>query len=201
MVSVSKALLDWGEGASNAGSPGGGGAPAQPGDATWLHTFYNTNFWNTPGGDFSGASSSTTTVTTVNTSYSWSGSGLVADVQTWLSNPSTNFGWVIRGNETTVGATQRFNSRENSSNPPQLTITYQVPTPTPTPITISGAISYCSNPVPGPVANVLLSLTGTSSGSTLSDGSGNYSFTGLASGGNFTVTPDQERCCPRFRGH
>ena len=34
------------------------------------------------------------------------------------------------------------------------------PTPTPTPITISGTISYCSNPVPGPVPGVTLTLTG-----------------------------------------
>ena len=37
--------------------------------------------------------------------------------------------------KSTAGSAQRFNSRENSSNPPQLTVTYQVPcvTPTPTP--------------------------------------------------------------------
>src|SRR5207248_3860361 len=32
---------------------------------------------------------------------------------------------------------------------------------------------------------------GTTSGSTVSDGSGNYSFTGLPSGGNYTVTPSK----------
>src|SRR5207248_7467604 len=62
-------------------------------------------------------------------------------------------------------------------------------TPSQTPITVSGTISYCSNPVPGPVPNVTLTLTGTSSDSTLSDGSGNYTFSSLASGGNYTVTP------------
>jgi len=34
-------------------------------------------------------------------------------------------------------------------------------------------------------------LTGTTSGSTTSDASGNYSFTGLPSGGNYTVTPSK----------
>ena len=63
------------------------------------------------------------------------------------------------------------------------------PTPSPTPIVISGTISYCSNPVPGPVPFVTLTLTGTSGGSTLSDGSGNYMFSALASGGSYTVTP------------
>ena len=80
-------------------SPGGAGAQAEAGDATWLHTFYNTSFWTTPGGDFSPTLSATTTVSTVNTTYTWSGSGLLADVQAWVSNPASNFGWVIRGNE------------------------------------------------------------------------------------------------------
>jgi hypothetical protein len=70
------------------------------------------------------------------------------------------------------------------------------PTPTPTPINISGTISYCSNPVPGPVPNVVLSLTGSASGSTLSDGSGNYTFSSLPSGGNFTVTPSKAALLP-----
>ena len=36
-----------------------------------------------------------------------------------------------------------------------------------------------------------MTLTGSSSGSTLTDGSGNYSFTSLLSGGNYTVTPSK----------
>ena len=136
----------------------------------------------------------------MNTTYAWSGSGLLADVQSWVSNPASNFGWVIRGNEITAGSAQRFNTRENSSNPPQLTVTYQVPcatpTPTPAPLTISGTVSYCSNPVPGPVPNVTMTLTGTSSGSTLTDGSGNYTFSSLPSGGNYTVTPTKADLAP-----
>lgn len=68
------------------------------------------------------------------------------------------------------------------------------PTPTPTPpltVTISGVISYCSNPAPGPVPSVTLTLTGTISGSTLSGGSGNYTFSSLPSGGTYTVTPSK----------
>src|SRR5262245_24643335 len=44
-VTLHKALHSWGEGTSDAGDPGGMGAPATPNDATWLHTFYNTMFW------------------------------------------------------------------------------------------------------------------------------------------------------------
>ena len=200
-VSVSAVLQDWGEGASNAGDPGGGGTQAAAGDATWLYTFYNTSSWVTPGGDFSPAASATTTVSTANTTYLWSGSGLVTDVQTWVSIPASNFGWVIRGNEVTAGITQRFNSRQNSSHQPQLMVTYQVscatPTPTPIPVvSISGTVLYCSNPIPGPVPDVTLTLAGTTSGSTLSDSSGNYTFSSLPSDGNYTVTPTKAARVP-----
>ena len=73
------------------------------------------------------------------------------------------------------------------------------PTPTPTPITISGTISYCSNPIPGPVPNVTLTLTGSISGTTLSDGSGNYTFSSLPSGG-YTVTPTKTAVAPGSAG-
>ena len=63
-------------------------------------------------------------------------------------------------------------------------------------IIVSGTISYCSNPVPGPVPNVTLTLTGTSSDSTLSDGSGNYQLSSLAPGGNYTVTPTKAARVP-----
>src|SRR5205814_1964951 len=84
-ISLRKALANWGEGASNAGNPGGHGAQAQSGDATWLHTFYSTSFWTNPGGDFSSTSSATTTVELWNQDYVWSGSGLLADVQAWIA--------------------------------------------------------------------------------------------------------------------
>ena len=101
--------------------------------------------------------------------------------------------------------TQRFNSRQNTTHQPQLSVVYQVtcatPTPTPTPtVSISGTVLYCSNPVPGPVPNVTLSLTGTGSGSTLSDGSGNYTFLGLTFGGTYTVTPGKPALSPGSTG-
>ena len=71
------------------------------------------------------------------------------------------------------------------------------PTPTATPsVSIAGTVLYCSNPVPGPVPNVTMTLTGATSGSTLTDGSGNYLFTGLSSGGNYTVTPSKAARVP-----
>jgi hypothetical protein len=42
----------------------------------------------------------------------------------------------------------------------------------------------------------MLSLTGSASGSTLSDGSGNYQFSSLAAGGSYTVTPTKAARVP-----
>lgn len=74
------------------------------------------------------------------------------------------------------------------------------PSPSPTPINISGTVVYCSNPSLNPVPGVTLSLTGTTAGSTLSDGSGNYSFSGLTAGGNYTVTPSTAALAPGTPG-
>jgi dockerin type I repeat protein len=63
-------------------------------------------------------------------------------------------------------------------------------------VNIDGTITYCSNPVSGPVPNVTLTLTGGASGSTSSDSSGNYLFSGLPSGGTYAVTPSKAQLLP-----
>jgi hypothetical protein len=74
------------------------------------------------------------------------------------------------------------------------------PTPTPALVSISGNVVYCSNPSPAPVPNVTLTLTGSGSGSILSDGSGNYQFSSLISGGSYTVTPTAAARAPGSTG-
>ena len=74
------------------------------------------------------------------------------------------------------------------------------PTPTPTGINISGSISYCTNPIPAPVTNVTLTLTGAVSGSTSSDGSGNYLFSSVPSGGTYTITTSKAALVPGSAG-
>jgi hypothetical protein len=66
-------------------------------------------------------------------------------------------------------------------------------------ITISGTIVYCSNPSLDPVPGVTLNLTGDTTDSMLSDGSGNYSFSEV-SGGNYTVTPTKAALAPGSAG-
>jgi hypothetical protein len=90
-VSLHAVSSDWGEGASDAAGNEGGGAGSQSGDATWLHTFFNTNLWTAQGGDFASTASASTVVGNVG-SYIWSSPEMVTDVQSWLDNASTNFG-------------------------------------------------------------------------------------------------------------
>lgn len=148
-VSLHKASRAWGEGASNAGDPGGDGTQAAANDATWLHNFYNASFWTTPGGDFSVTPSATRSIF-VSGTYVWSGAALQSDVQDWVSNPGNNFGWVIRGDETTAGNIQRFYSRERfpPSDRPLLTVTYEGASPPPPPSTL-GNISTRLRVLPG----------------------------------------------------
>lgn len=62
-------------------------------------------------------------------------------------------------------------------------------------ITISGGVFYCSNPVPGPVANVEVTVSGSAQGMSSSDSSGNYLFS-LPSSGTYTVTPAKAALSP-----
>jgi len=50
------------------------------------------------------------------------------------------------------------------------------------------------------VPGALITLGGSAAGTTLSDGSGNYSFTSLPSGGNYTVTPTKPALPPGSNG-
>jgi hypothetical protein len=132
-VELHKLVADWGEGTSHAPMGEGDGAPATPNDATWRHRFFDTIFWATQGGDFSATVSASQSVGGVG-QYTWSSAQMVADVQSWLDNPDSNFGWLVLGDETGAATAKRFDTRESAA-PPVLTIEYTpgAPTPTPTP--------------------------------------------------------------------
>ena len=135
-VKLHKLLADWGEGTSHAPMGEGDGAPATPNDATWRHRFFDTIFWTMPGGDFSATVSASQSVGGVG-QYTWSSAQMVADVQLWLDSPTSNFGWLVLGDETASATAKRFDTRESAS-PPVLTIQYipgprVIPTPRPRP--------------------------------------------------------------------
>ncbi len=131
-VTIHRSLADWGEGTQiGAGTGGGFGAPAAPGDATWLHSSFSGTLWASPGGDFSATATSSTTVSGIG-AYTWpSTSTFVADAQSYLNAPAGNFGWFVI--IPTGGPAKRFASRENSSASlrPVLTVDYTPPNPFP----------------------------------------------------------------------
>jgi hypothetical protein len=143
--------------------------------------------------------------------YTSHSTGLTWNSETLTQNPNANairWGTLynFRFDSTTPPVTSNATIGFFKTGPP-ITVEIQGPAPiggpSPTPpsmVNVSGNVSYCSNPRSGPVPNVMLSLTGGASGSTLSDGSGNYSFSSLAAGGSYTVTPAKAGLAPAAAG-
>ncbi|HEX5471125.1 MAG TPA: DNRLRE domain-containing protein [Lacipirellulaceae bacterium] len=148
-IGLYKLTKNWGEGTagSSIATVGGSGAgfPASPGDATWSDAEFGSVPWSSPGGtgDFDPVASATAFVGgPVDTQFTWtSTTALIDDVQSWLDDSATNFGWVlVNANESTNQSVKAFYSREatqdssgvpNSLDPswrPSLAVTYETPT-------------------------------------------------------------------------
>jgi hypothetical protein len=184
-VELRRVTAEWGEGASNALLEEGEGAAAAAGDATWLHTFFNTSTWAAAGGDFSGTVSSSVSVGNPG-SYTWSTSAqLVADVQDWLDNPADNHGWIVIGNEASPSTAKRFLSREHPTvaNRPELVIDF-TPPPIPNLIAWPGGAQDFENLTAGDAATRIVdwSIVGGGAGFTV------QAQTGSARPGSSSVT-------------
>ena len=134
-IFLHRLLDDWGEGTSLAIGRDGGGAVSTEGDATWLHRFYPDVFWENPGGDFVPTSSATTILGDSRLEFYVfeSTAAMVADVQSWVDDPASNFGWLMlgEGEENTDRHTaRRIASRHalNEAERPTLTIEFTAPT-------------------------------------------------------------------------
>jgi len=126
---LKRLLADWGEGTSDGAFQEGGGVASTPGDATWRHTFFDSQFWTTNGGNFVALSSATRSVPGTIGFNTWGSTPqMVADVQSWLESPGSNFGWILTGNEGQLQSARRFDSRENLEPTfrPMLAIEYTV---------------------------------------------------------------------------
>lgn len=125
-IVLKRLLADWGEGTSD--TFGGFGAPSTPNDATWLHRFYPDVFWSSPGGDFSSTVSASQSVANIGW-YTWNSTPqLIADVQSWLDDPSNNFGWLVQGNESVAHTVKQFAGKAAEPDEhPVLEITYRLP--------------------------------------------------------------------------
>lgn len=130
-VRLHRLTADWGEGTSDASSNEGAGAPATTNDATWTNRFHPSTSWASPGGDFNGTASITQGSVALGT-VNLTGGSLVADVQSFVTNAATNFGWAVLGSsESTMSTALRFASSENpaTASRPQISVTYNVVTP------------------------------------------------------------------------
>ncbi|HEY3899764.1 MAG TPA: DNRLRE domain-containing protein [Chthoniobacter sp.] len=126
-ISLYALTRSWGEGTSESDALGvngtGHGAPASAGDATWdAAMFDETNgLWANPGGDFNSTASGSLFLNgnMVNTAFTWlSTPQMVADVQGWLNNSATNYGWIlINADETDPRTLYGFYSRTWSTFP------------------------------------------------------------------------------------
>jgi hypothetical protein len=126
-VRVHRVTEAWGEGASDAPGEEGSGTAAAPGDATWIHRSYPNDMWITAGGSFVPAASAQQAIGGLGP-YSFSSTPeLVGDVQSWLDDPSGNFGWILVMEGSAAHTAKRFSSRENAeaASRPRLEIEYQ----------------------------------------------------------------------------
>jgi hypothetical protein len=141
-VSLHALAAPWEEGTSDGGS---GGAQATATDATWKFRIFGTPSvsgsqveWLTPGGDFDPVASASVNVPGVGAYGVESTAALVADVQTWLDDPATNFGWILLGPEPTIDDPSAQNAKRilsrsspaTADTPLLLTVNY---TPVPLP--------------------------------------------------------------------
>jgi hypothetical protein len=100
-------------------------------NATWNNRLASTA-WSAPGGatgvDFSSKISQTNLFDDSQTPHTFvSSSNLVADVQNWLQNPGTNFGWVIIGESQGTLYTERTVSSREGTSPPILLVQFTLP--------------------------------------------------------------------------
>ena len=121
---LNRLTVSWGEG--NGSDHGGSTAGAN--QATWNNRFGTSGSpWSAAGGDFAATISGSRSISGFG-SYTFSSTAtMVADVQGWYNNPSSNFGWLLRSeSELTATSIRRFGSRDDPSNSPQLTIQFSV---------------------------------------------------------------------------
>ncbi len=118
-------LQGWGEGTSTGTGAGGFGYAPTTNAATWNHRLYSSQLWTNPGGDI-GPTSGTLTLDLGGSFTVPSQAGMVANVQNWLDNPSSNFGWALKyADEDVFGSARQFYSREAAANlRPTLTVDF-----------------------------------------------------------------------------
>lgn len=113
---------DWGEGTSF--SSLGLGATAVAPDATWNNSMTGGGAWTTPGGDFNATSLTSLSMPLATGTYTFpTSTNLTVAIQGWVDTPTSNFGLIMIGDETTSCTARRFGSKDNGV-APVLSVTY-----------------------------------------------------------------------------
>jgi hypothetical protein len=140
-VSVQRMLKSWVEGTGSgfvSGMSQSFGRPALSGEPTWNRRASPSTLWGASGGlagtDF--VTAPTATAGPASSKLTFSSAGLAADVQLFVSNAATNFGWLFKQTVENGGA-RRISTREDTLNAPKLLVNYTVATPA-MPATIFG---------------------------------------------------------------
>jgi hypothetical protein len=130
VYNLHRVVRDWREGT---GEGSGAGEPAKNGEATWEARLFPDELWTSPGGrpgsDFVEVPTATVAIQT-GTRYLQSSTypALVDDLQKWLTDPATNFGWVFLVEDETVADTiRKFGARETPDSAFALVVDYGPP--------------------------------------------------------------------------
>lgn len=123
-------LVSWAEGTGL----GQTGEPASAGETSWNKRVVPGVNWGAAGGlsgvDFAASISGSKVITSPGAQIFATSAGLVSDVQSWVSSPASNFGWMlICAAESRSSTARRFASREDSASTPVLTVTFDAPAP------------------------------------------------------------------------
>ena len=126
-IRLHRVLKAWGEG--NKAGPTGG--LAGDGEATWSAPAHPEPGWGDVGAggesDAVTTASSSVDVDQIGTYTFQTSAALAADVQGWVANPASNFGWLMKSDsEGTPQSARRFGSKESLTGKPTLTISYEV---------------------------------------------------------------------------
>ena len=117
-------LADW----SGGTQAGNSGAPATEGEVTWNSRMHGTGGWTDPGaaGDAEATASASQFVNSISgVTYEWAGAGVTRDVQDWMNEPGSNFGWLLRSDDEDSRRTARaFAALENGNSFGTLEIGY-----------------------------------------------------------------------------
>jgi len=112
------------------------GLPAQTGETTWNERLAGVASWQASGGgmgfDFASSPSTSAFIGTALGPVTWGASPqMLSDLQSWLTNPSTNYGYLMMSDaEDTAGSGRRFDSIQSAGPDdiaPTLTVTYTIP--------------------------------------------------------------------------